>query len=85
MCEAADFWDFSLSHYRQSKKICLKWQNEHKLNVNLILLCCYLEQQGVAIGPAQFQPLENAIERTEMLLSHLRPLRLACKSIEAKA
>ena len=54
-----NFWHFSLSFYSLSvvKATCLHLQDKHNADVNMILLCCWLDRQSILIGPELFNTL----------------------------
>lgn len=48
---ADPFWDYSLELYRRPgvAAACLDLQRRHGVDVNLVLLCCWLASRGVAL------------------------------------
>jgi uncharacterized protein (TIGR02444 family) len=48
---ANPFWDYALELYRRQgvEGACLELQERHGLDVNLVLLCCWLATRGVAV------------------------------------
>ena len=75
---AEPFWDYSLQLYRQPgvEAACLELQRRHGLDVNLVLLACWLGSQGIALDPATLAKAERAAEpwRREVV-GPLRALR----------
>lgn len=69
------FWDWSLAVYGRAgvEAACLELQHRHGLDVNLVLLCCWLGARGVELD-------EGACDRLKYLsrcwqLDVVRPLR----------
>jgi uncharacterized protein (TIGR02444 family) len=46
---ANPFWDYALALYRQDgvERACLDLQERHGLDVNIVLLCCWLASRGI--------------------------------------
>lgn len=73
---ADKFWQFSLQLYTQVKPLCLQWQDELGVNVNLLLLLCYLEQQQLSLSAAQLQQLTAQLDNfSAQFTKPLRALR----------
>ena len=70
---ADKFWQFSLQLYPQVKPLCLQWQDELGVNVNLLLLLCYLEQQQLSFSSTELQQLAAKLENFSAQFT--RPLR----------
>lgn len=75
--QAHEFWQYSLSHYVKPgvKTLCLRLQDDYQLNVNLLLLCGYLDQQNMQLNNQAFETLVTAIEETEQQLHSMRGKR----------
>ena len=71
-------WDFSLSHYARADvaDACLRLQDEHGGNVNLLLWCVWLEQRGLRLDAARLRSAQKRIhawdEHYVIPLRHLR-------------
>ncbi|MDP2716779.1 TIGR02444 family protein [Rheinheimera sp.] len=70
---AEALWQFSLQLYPQVKNLCLQWQNEPGVNVNLLLLLCYLEQQQLSLSASELQQLAAKLDNFSAQFT--RPLR----------
>jgi uncharacterized protein (TIGR02444 family) len=70
-------WQFSLQYYgdRRIKDACLKLQNLHRGNVNLLLLLKWLDEQQLALNEHDLVSLNRALQRSETLLLQYRELR----------
>lgn len=66
-------WQFSLALYPKVQPLCLQWQDNFGLNVNLLLLLCYLEQQQLSLTSQQL--LQLAAELDSFSRQFTRPLR----------
>ncbi|WP_213995067.1 TIGR02444 family protein [Arsukibacterium sp.] len=76
-------WQFSLALYPKVQPLCLQWQDNFGLNVNLLLLLCYLEQQQLSLNSQQIQQL--AAELNNFSSQFTQPLRtLRRSSVNAK-
>lgn len=69
------FWDWSLALYPQIKPLCLAWQDDYGLNVNLMLLLLYLQQQQRPLTTRQLQQLIAALAPQQAFTQQLRQLR----------
>ncbi len=75
MSAGEDFWAFSLRVYGQAEvpAACLALQNDHGLDVNLLLYCCWLGIHGIELDIAA---LARALEFADPWSKHVvRPLR----------
>jgi uncharacterized protein (TIGR02444 family) len=75
---ADKFWQFSLQLYPQVKPLCLQWQDELGVNVNLLLVLCYLEQQQLSLSTAELQQL--AAQLNNFSAQFTKPLRTLRKN-----
>lgn len=57
------FWDWSLECYDRPAvaSACLRLQDQHGLNINICLWCCWLAEEGRTAGPAIEQAI-NALK-----------------------
>jgi len=84
---ADEFWDFSLALYGRPEvaAACLRLQDAHGLDVNLLLLCCFLARSGrgrlsaaaLAAAEARIAPWRASV------LTPLREARRALKTMNA--
>lgn len=81
--EESAFWEFSLALYARTgvEEACLALQDEHGLDVNLALLCCFLGRHGVKLEEAGLSPLIRQSKAwSETILQPLRHLRRRLKT-----
>lgn len=76
------FWQFSLEFYSLEpiKQACLTLQDNFDFNVNLILLCCWLDGLCVKLSTEQLHQLKGAIKNSDAELKQHRKLRTASKN-----
>ena len=74
---ANPFWDYALDLYRRAgvERACLELQGRHGLDVNLVLLCCWLGRRGIETDEAWMRAATAAVERWQAEV--IRPLRAA--------
>ena len=70
------FWLYSLNLYPAIKELCLQWQDNFGININLVLFLLYLDKQQQSLNEAQLQKLEDSLKQfsTEVTQS-IRALR----------
>lgn len=70
------FWHYSLSLYPAIKEMCLQWQDNFSVNINLLLFLLYLDKQQQSLSEVQLQQLEDLLKHfsTEVTQS-IRALR----------
>jgi len=76
------FWDFSLALYAVEgvAPACLRLQDRHGLDVNLLLYCCWAGQCNVAFdAPAMAGFVELSADWTASIVQPLRKVRRALK------
>lgn len=75
------FWDFSLAVYQAQgvESACLELQDEHGVNVNLLLLLCWCLQHGHILTLQQWQILKAAVAQSEQDLHLHRKRRREAK------
>ncbi len=79
---AESFWQWSLGHYDEngSAPVLLHLQDEHGLNVNIALWCCWRAANGAEIPDAVMKAaIEEASRWNETVTSPLRSARRALK------
>ena len=83
MINFQDLWTECEALYPANKDLCLKLQDEHGVNVNLLLLALYLDQQTTTqYSQAQWQQLLNCIENWEhKIVKPYRQLRRLAKGM----
>lgn len=69
------FWTYSLALYgrRDVERACLDLQQRHDLDINLLLLCCWLASRGIELDPAGLAGALAAVRSWQ--LEVVRPLR----------
>lgn len=74
-------WTHALAQYEKPDvaNSCLFLQDEFGCNVNLILLCYYLDTQSYRLDAKALVSVEKAIVDSEVKLKHHRQLRRAAK------
>ncbi|MGD8327107.1 MAG: TIGR02444 family protein [Sphingomonadales bacterium] len=81
--EEAGFWLFSLALYGQGdvQDACLRLQNEHGADVNLLLWCCWMAwDHGLIVEPPQIEAANARVKDwRENILKPLRTVRAAAK------
>ena len=81
--EAEQFWQDSNAEYQREgvKAACLWLQNEKGLNVNLLLLICWIAKQGVELSPNELEEILAAIANWhDQNISLIRQLRKATEA-----
>ena len=74
------FWTFSLAVYAVAAPSCLRLQDRHGLDVNLLLYCCWAGRCGVVVdAPAMARILELTAGWTARIVQPLRAVRRALK------
>ncbi|GAA0672090.1 MULTISPECIES: TIGR02444 family protein [Rheinheimera] len=70
------FWQYSLSLYPAVKELCLQWQDNFGVNINLLLFLLYLDKQQQSLDETQLKQLEDLLKHfsTEVTQS-IRSLR----------
>ena len=81
---ANPFWDYALDLYRRAgvERACLELQGRHGLDVNLVLLCCWLGRRGIETDEAWMRAATAAVERWQAEV--IRPLRAARGGLKAQ-
>ncbi len=75
-------WQFSLQYYsvREVKEACLRLQNSHNGNVNLLLLLKWLDEQQLTLTEADWPTVLECLNHSENLLHSFRDLRRRLKN-----
>jgi uncharacterized protein (TIGR02444 family) len=77
------FWDYSVELYRRPgvEAACLELQRRHGLDVNLVLLCCWLASRGVELDPATLREARHTVASWQAeVVRLLRALRQRLKA-----
>ena len=77
------FWDYSVELYQRPgvEAACLELQRRHGLDVNLVLLCCWLARSGVELDPAALREARHAVASWQAeVVRLLRALRRRLKA-----
>ena len=79
------FWDFSLAVYGRPgvAEACLALQDRHGLDVNLLLLCCWVGAQGRVLDSVEAARLMAAVADWQRRVT--RPLRQVRRRLKAMA
>ena len=86
MFSASGFWDYSLKVYAltEVKDLCLDLQNRYGFNVNLLLLCGYLERKSLGLSSVDINKLQQDIAQIDRQTQLIRNKRVAVKKSEPK-
>ncbi|MBR9727715.1 TIGR02444 family protein [Shewanella intestini] len=69
-------WQYCEQHYLLAPKRYIALQDDHHINVNLLLLAEHLDQQRCYLSPEHWQQLQQVIHNWEMhVLTPFRALR----------
>ena len=81
------FWQFSVAVYQQPQvaQYCLALQNNHGLNVNLVLLCLWHGQQGNQLSREFFQQVLSDTALNTLRDEVIKPMRLARDVLKMQA
>lgn len=84
MFSASGFWDYSLKVYASTevKDLCLDLQNRYGFNVNLLLLCGYLERKSLGLSSVGIDKLQQDIAQIDRQIQLIRNKRIAAKKSE---
>lgn len=77
------FWDFSLQQYARPgvAEVCLQLQDQHAVNVNLLLWCVWLERRGLVLNQERLGEAQQRIQAwDEHYVIPLRQLRRRMKT-----
>ena len=84
---ANPFWDYALELYRREgvEAACLKLQQRHGLDVNIVLFCCWLASRGIAADEGSLGRIAEAAKNwQEEFVRPLRALRSRLKAALAE-
>ena len=77
------FWDYAVELYREEgvEAACLELQQRHSVDVNIVLLCCWLGHRGVVADEAVWARIAEVAEIwQEEVVRPLRAVRSRLKS-----
>lgn len=76
-----DFWKYSIEIYSKEKvqRCCLALQNEAQLNINLLLLCGWLNQENTFLATEQIRALIVSICQQDKRIQSHRKIRIEAK------
>jgi uncharacterized protein (TIGR02444 family) len=80
---ANPFWDYALELYRREgvEAACLELQQRHGLDVNVVLLCCWLARSGIVADEPALAPIAETSEAWQE--EFVRPLRAVRNRLKA--
>jgi uncharacterized protein (TIGR02444 family) len=81
---ANPFWDYALALYGRDgvERACLDLQTRHGLDVNVVLLCCWLATRGIEADQEWLRAATAAVERWQAEV--IRPLRAVRSRLKAE-
>lgn len=84
MFSANQFWQYSLAFYASPrvKDVCLELQDRYGFNVNMLLLCGYLEQKSLRLSRADLRILLKNIAQIDQQTRLIRKKRVIAKKAE---
>ncbi len=77
MTDAAEaFWSYAVVVYGRAREACIALQDGHRLDINILLFCCWAATRGKAVGRTELIAVEAAVRlwRTEVV-TRLRAAR----------
>jgi uncharacterized protein (TIGR02444 family) len=80
---ANPFWDYALELYRKEgvEAACLELQQRHSVDVNIVLLCCWLGHRGIVADEAILARISEVVEVWQDEV--VRPLRAVRSRLKA--
>ena len=83
--KSEDFWTYSINVYGISavKNICLTLQDTYGADVNMLLLCCWLDQQNISLSRELVITLRNTSVNWQN--NTLQPLRVQRRTADKKS
>ncbi len=73
----SEFWNYSTQIWTlpNVESICLELQNEHDINVNLMLYCCWVGDKNLSLNDDDLQILLDTIQPWQTMIKPLRDSR----------
>lgn len=80
----SSLWDFSLTHYARTgvADACLRLQDAHGVNVNLLLWCAWLEAYGLTLDATRLSCAQQRIHTWDQ--NYVVPLRQMRRRMKAE-
>jgi uncharacterized protein (TIGR02444 family) len=80
----SSLWDFSLTHYARAgvADACLRLQDAHGVNVNLLLWCAWLEEHGLTLDATRLGCAQKRIHAWDQ--NYVAPLRQMRRRMKAE-
>jgi uncharacterized protein (TIGR02444 family) len=78
----AKFWRYSLALYERAGEACLHLQDHHRLDVNMLLICCWTGSRGRALADAEIIAAQTAAAPWRDNV--IEPLRRARRFLKAQ-
>lgn len=80
----SSLWDFSLTHYARAgvADTCLRLQDAHGVNVNLLLWCAWLEEHGLTLDATRLSCAQKRIHAWDQ--NYVAPLRQMRRRMKAE-
>jgi len=74
-------WTMCDGYYNQHQTLCLQLQDDHQVNVNLLLLSLWLDKQGYLLTPTDWALMKDEVHHwEERVLLPYRKLRKLSKN-----
>lgn len=74
-------WVMCDNYYHQHQTLCIQLQDEHQVNVNLLLLSLWLDKQGYLLTPTDWSQMKDEVHHwEERVLLPYRKLRKLSKN-----
>lgn len=79
------FWRFAINFYEKPNvaEFLLRWQDDYQLDVVMVLLMLYSDEQQLLIDAATLQHLLESIQNWRNRIETMRNLRRELKSVDA--
>lgn len=73
----SEFWNYSSQVWLlpNIEKNCLALQNDHEVNINILLYCCWVGDKNLIINDDNLQALLNAVQPWQEIVEPLRESR----------
>lgn len=80
---SSPFWDFSVTFYAKPgvAATCLRLQERHGIDINLLLLCFWRASLGMSFSPADLQHVQSSVQQWHnRVVRSLRAVRSELKT-----
>ena len=73
----SEFWDYSTHIWTlpDVEKACLDLQNNHDINVNILMYCCWVADKNLTLNDDDIQALVDTIQPWHIIIKPLRESR----------